>query len=76
MWETKETLEGGLRIERMWWAVVKAGAIVAVSVLLASAIAFAFLSPCPKHHPERGADVAPFTAPRDHPSVVLQKGRA
>ena len=24
MWETKETLEGGLHIERMWWAAVKA----------------------------------------------------
>ena len=43
MWETKETLEGGLRIDRMWWAAVKVGAIVAVSVLIAVAIAFAFL---------------------------------
>ena len=43
MWETKETLEGGLRIDRMWWAAVKVGAIVAVSVLIAIAIAFAFL---------------------------------
>ena len=30
MWETKETLEGGLRIDRMWWAAIKVGAIVAV----------------------------------------------
>ena len=43
MWETKETLEGGLRIDRMWWAAVKVGAIVAVSVLVAIAIALAFL---------------------------------
>ena len=43
MWETKETLEGGLRIDRMWWAAVKVGAIVGASVLLALAIAFAFL---------------------------------
>ena len=43
MWETKETLEGGLRIDRMWWAAVKVGAIVAVSVLIAVAIALAFL---------------------------------
>ena len=43
MWETKETLEGGLRIDRMWWAAVKVGTIVAVSVLIAVAIAFAFL---------------------------------
>ena len=43
MWETKETLAGGLRIDRMWWAAVKVGAIVAVSVLIALAIAFAFL---------------------------------
>ncbi len=43
MWETKETLESGQRIDRMWWAAVKVGAIVAASVLLALAIAFAFL---------------------------------
>ena len=43
MWETKETLAGGLCIDRMWWAAVKVGAIVAVSVLIAVAIAFAFL---------------------------------
>ena len=43
MWETNETLESGLRIDRMWWAAVKVGAIVAASVLLALAIAFAFL---------------------------------
>ena len=33
MWERKETLEGRLRIDRMWWAVVKVGAIVSPSVL-------------------------------------------
>ena len=43
MWETKETLESGLRIDRMWWAAVKVGAIVEVSVLIAIAIALAFL---------------------------------
>ena len=43
MWETKETLAGGLRIDRMWWAAVKVGAIVAASVGLALAIAFAFI---------------------------------
>ena len=43
MWETKETLEGGLRIDRMWWAAAKVGAIVAASVLLALVIAFVFL---------------------------------
>jgi len=43
MWEMKETLEGGLRIDCMWWAAVKVGAIVAVSVLIAVATAFAFL---------------------------------
>ena len=43
MWERKETLEGGLRIDRMWWAGVKVGAMVAVRVLLALDIAFAFL---------------------------------
>ena len=43
MWETKETLESGQRIDRMWWAAVKVGAIVAASVGLALAIAFAFL---------------------------------
>ena len=41
MWETKETLEGGLRIDRMWWAAVKVGDIVAASVLLALADASA-----------------------------------
>ena len=41
MWETKETLESGLRIDHMWWAVVKVGAIVAVSVLIAIALALA-----------------------------------
>ena len=43
MWESKETLEGGLRIDRMWWPAVKVGAIVAVSVLVAIATALAFL---------------------------------
>ena len=43
MWETKETLEGGLRIDRTWWAVAKVGAIVAVSVLVGIATAFALL---------------------------------
>ena len=39
----EETLEGGLCIDRTWWAAVKVGAIVAASVLLALAIVFAFL---------------------------------
>ena len=43
MWETKETLEGGLRIDRTWWAVAKVGAIVAVSVLVGIAAGFALL---------------------------------
>ena len=42
MWETKETLAGGLRIDRMWWAAVEIGAIVAVSVLVATTTALAF----------------------------------
>ena len=54
MWESKETLEGGLRIDRMWRAAVKVGAIVAVSVLVAIATALAFLYPRPTHHPGRG----------------------
>lgn len=32
-----------LRIDRIWWAAVKVGAIVAVSVLVAIATALAFL---------------------------------
>ena len=28
----------------------------------------------PRHHPERGVVLALFTAPRDHPRVVLQQG--
>ena len=43
MWETKETLEGGLRIDRWWWVVAKAGAVVAVSALVALGMAVAFL---------------------------------
>lgn len=43
MWETKETLEGGLRIDRWWWVVVKAGTVVAVSALIAFGMALAFL---------------------------------
>ena len=31
MWETKETLEGGLQIDRWWWVVVKIGTLIAVS---------------------------------------------
>ena len=45
MRETKEILEGGLRIDRMWWAAVKVSAIVAVSVLAAIATALAILYP-------------------------------
>lgn len=30
MWQTKETLAGGLRIDRSWWAAVQDGTIVAV----------------------------------------------
>ncbi len=40
---TKETLEGGLRIDRWWWVIVKLGALVGVSALVAIATAFAFL---------------------------------
>ena len=43
MWETKETLEGGLRIDRWWWVMVKAGTLVAVSVLVSLGMAVAFL---------------------------------
>ena len=43
LWETKETLEGGLRIDRTWWAVAKVGAIVAASVLVGFATGFALL---------------------------------
>ena len=42
-WETKETLEGGLRIDRMWWAAVKVGGIVAVGVLVGAGAALALL---------------------------------
>ena len=43
MWETKETLEGGLRIDRTWWAAAKVAAIVAVGVALGVGTALAFL---------------------------------
>ena len=43
MWETKEALEGGLRIDRWWWVKVKIGAFVAVGVLLGVGTALAFL---------------------------------
>ena len=43
MWETKETLEGGLRIDRMWWAAVKVGRHRRGERAAALAIAFAFL---------------------------------
>ena len=43
MWETKETLEGGLCIDRMWWAAVKVGVFVAVSVLVGVGAALALL---------------------------------
>ena len=37
----RTSVEG--HIDRMWWAAVKVGAIVAVSVLMATATALAFL---------------------------------
>lgn len=43
MWETKETLEGGLRIDRWWWVLVKVGILVAVSALVSLGMALAFL---------------------------------
>lgn len=43
MWETKETLEGGLRIDRWWWVWVKVGALVAVSALVSLGMVLAFL---------------------------------
>ena len=43
MWETKETLEGGLRIDRWWWVIVKGGTLVVVSALVGIGIALAFL---------------------------------
>ena len=42
MCETKETLEGGLRIDR-WWVTVRPGNLVAVSALVALGMALAFL---------------------------------
>ena len=43
MWERKETLEGGLRIDRWWWVLVKAGTLVVVSALIGVGIALALL---------------------------------
>lgn len=43
MLETKETLEGGLRIDRWWWVLTKVGAVVAVSALVSWGMALAFL---------------------------------
>ena len=43
MWETKETLEGGLQIDRWWWVTVKVGTVVAGSALIAFGMALAFL---------------------------------
>ena len=43
MWETKESLTGGLRFDRIWWEAVKVGAIVPVSVRVAAELALAFL---------------------------------
>ena len=43
MWETKETLEGGLRIDRWWWVGVKAGTLLVVAALMGIGIALAFL---------------------------------
>ncbi len=43
MWETKETLGGGLRIDRWWWVLAKVGALVAVSALVSLGMALAFL---------------------------------
>ena len=43
MWETKETVEEGLEIDRWWWVIVKAGTVIAVSALIAFGMALAFL---------------------------------
>lgn len=43
MWETKETLKGGLCIDRWWWVLVKAGTLVASGALVALGMAVAFL---------------------------------
>ncbi len=43
MWETKETLEGGLRIDRWWWVTVKVGALVAAGVLVGTGIGLAII---------------------------------
>ena len=43
MWETKETLEGGLRIDRWWWVIVKGGALVVTAALVGIGMALAFL---------------------------------
>ena len=41
--EHKETLEGGLRIDRWWWVLVKAGTLVVTSALIGIGMALAFL---------------------------------
>ena len=43
MWDTKETLEGGLRMDRWWWVAVKGGTFVVVSALVGIGMALAFL---------------------------------
>ena len=43
MWETKETLEGGLRIDRWWWVAVKVGTLFAIAALVSWGMAVAFL---------------------------------
>lgn len=43
MWETKETVEEGLEIDRWWWVTVKVSTVVAVSALIAFGMALAFL---------------------------------
>ena len=43
MSETKETLDGGLRIDRWWWVLAKAGTLVASGALVGLGMAAAFL---------------------------------
>ena len=43
MWETKETVEEGLEIDRWWWVTVKVGTVVAVGLLIGLGMALAFL---------------------------------
>lgn len=43
MWERKETLEGGLRIDRWWWVGVKVGVLVVTAGLTGIGMALAFL---------------------------------